>query len=363
MALLRNEEDRKYYSLDNILKTGCRWMLLYGMRSNGKSYSVKKRALTKAWDNHEPFIYLRRWGEDIKMSQLTYFDDMPVYKYTNGENSCVVPYQGSWYWGNVLESGRIERRPKPIGRYCALAEYERYKSQVFNAERILYEEFLTNKMYLGSRDKPEPRLLMQFVSTVARDRNIEVYLIGNTVSRVCPYIEEWGLKGMLNQRPGTIDIYHLRGENGVVDFAVENCEVVATKSKMFFGLSSKQITSGEWEVDEMPKLLKPYEYYDMIYEVCIIASEFKFVIQLMYDDNAQGLFAYVYPMTKDRKILRTITNEFSTDPMVTKAFRSDIYPETILAQCFRKGKVCYSDNLTGTDFKQVLSMYDLGVIV
>lgn len=363
MSLLNKEENRQYYDLSNILKCGCNWMLLYGMRSNGKSYAVKERALKKAWNDHEPFVYLRRWGEDIKQKQLTYFDDMPVYEYTNGNYMCMTPYQGYWYWGNALESGKIEKSAKPIGRYCALAEAERYKSQVFNAERIIYEEFLTNKIYLGSRERPEPRLLMQFVSTVARDRDIEVYLIGNTISRVCPYIDEWGLKGMMVQKPGTIDIYHLRGENGIVDFAVENCEVVATKSKMFFGLSSKQIVSGEWEVDEMPKLLKPYDYFDMMYEVCITAGEFKYVIQLMFDPSNDGLFVYIYPLTKNRKILRIITDEFSTDPMTSKSFRNDIKPEVLMAQCFRRGKVCYSDNLTGTDFRQVLKMYELGVSV
>ena len=358
-----NKEERKYYDLSNLLQTGCKWMLLYGMRSNGKSYAVKMHTLKKCYEKGETFVYLRRWGEDIKQKQLTYFDDMPIYTITNGEYTTVTPYQGFFYWANVSETGRIERSGKPIGRYCALAEAERYKSQVFNAERIIYEEFLTNKLYLGSRERPEPRLLMQFVSTVARDRDIEIFLIGNTISRVCPYIDEWGFKGMLQQQPGTIDIYHLRGENGIVDFAVENCEVVATKSKMFFGLSSKQITSGEWEVDEMPKLLKPYEYYDMVYEVMLSGGDFKYCLQLMYDPSNQGLFVYVYPLTKERKILRIISDIFSTDPMQTRTFRSDIYPEVLMSQCFRRNKICYSDNLTGTDFKAVLKMYDLGVTV
>lgn len=361
MSLLKKKEETEYYSLENILKCGCNWMLLFGMRSNGKSYAVKDYVLKEAWKDHRPFLYLRRWGEDIRVKQLTYFDDMPIYEYTDGEYMCVTPYQGNWYWGNVLESGKIERGPKSIGRYCALSEAERYKSQVFNTENLIYEEFLTNRLYLGSRERPEPRLLMQFVSTVARDRDIKVFMIGNTISRVCPYIDDWSLKGMRNMKAGTIEIYHLRGENGIVDFAVENCEVVKTRSKMFFGLSSKQITAGEWEVDEMPKLLKPYEYYDMIYEVCLKASDFSYCMQLMYDGSTEGLFVYVYPLTGKRVIERVITDTFNTDPMVTRCFRSDIRPEVIMAQCFRRNKVCYSDNLTGTDFKQVLKMYNLEV--
>ena len=359
-----NKEERQFYRLDNILSCKANYMLIYGMRANGKSYAVKERAVIRAYEKNEIFTYLRRWGQDIKQKEVdNYFDDIPVNKITNGEYDGITAYQGSFYFFNNLENGRKDRAPKAIGRYCALNEAERYKSQVFNSERIIFEEVFTDKIYLGSKERPEPRLLMQFVSTVARDRNIEVYLIANTVSRVNPYVGEWGLKNVLQQKPGTIDVYHLRGENGVVDIAVENCEVIATKSKMFFGRSSKQITSGEWETDEMPKLLKPYEYYDMLYEVKIIGGEFKYCAQLMYDPDTQGLFVYIYPLTKDRKILRTITNEFYTDPFITKAFRSDIEPEVLMAQCFRRSKVCYSDNLTGTDFRQVLKMYELGVTV
>ena len=364
MNILNKERSTEFYRLDNILSTGCNIMLIYGMRANGKSYAVKERAIKKVYENHEPFTYLRRWQQDVKQKEVAnYFDDIPVYSITNGEWQGVTAYQGYFYFFNALENGDIEKSKQSIGRYCALNEAERYKSQVFKTERLIFEEVFTDKLYLGTKERPEPRLLMQFISTIARDRDIEVYLIANTVSRVNPYQGEWGLKNLLQQKPGTIDIYKLRGENGVVNIAVENCEVIATKSKMFFGRSSKQITSGEWETDEMPKLLKPYDYYDMCYEVKLQAGDFTYCLQLMLDQSTDGLFVYVYPLTKDRKILRLITSEFSTDPLTSKGFLSNITAEVLMAQCFRRNKVCYSDNLTGTDFRQVLKMYELGVII
>ena len=363
MSLL-NKDKPQYYRLDNILATGCNYMFIYGMRANGKSYAVKERSIIRAYEHNEPFTYLRRWGQDVKQKEVSnYFDDIPVYEITSGEWQGVTAYQGYFYFFNMLEDGTIERSKQQIGRYCALNEAERYKSQVFKTYRLIFEEVFTDKLSLGSKERPEPRLLMQFISTIARDKDIEVYLIAKTVSRVNPYQGEWGLKNLLQQKPGTIDIYHLRGENGVVDIAVENCEVINTKSKMFFGRSSKQITSGEWETDEMPKLLKPYEYYEMVYEVKISAGEFSYCLQLMYDTSNDGLFVYIYPLTKDRKILRLITNEFSTDPLTSKGFMSNIKPEVLMAQCFKRNKVCYSDNLTGTDFRQVLKMYELGVVI
>lgn len=352
---------KKFYDLQPIMDTGCRWKILYGMRSNGKSYQVKKHIIEDALKGRN-FVYLRRWSEDIKAASVAaYFDDMPFYDLTEGRYIGIMAYQGYFYFYNVGEDDKPKREGSAIGRYCALNMYERYKSQVFkDVDSIVYEEFLTDKYYLAN----EPKLLMQFVSTVARDRDIDVFMVGNTISRVCPYFDDWGLsKGIMNQKPGTIDIYHLRGENGIVDIALENCEVVETKSKMFFGLASKQITAGEWDVDEVPKLLKPYEFYTVLYELTVTAGEFKYIMQLLSDDENGGLFVYVYPSTGNRKTARILTPEFHTDPFITNGFRHDIKAEVYMSNCIRSGKICYSDNLTGTDFRQVMTKYDFRSVI
>lgn len=355
---------KKYYDLKPLLDTGTSWKILYGMRSNGKSYSVKKHVIENALKGRN-FVYLRRWSEDIKTASVeAYFDDMPFGELTDGKYQGIKAYQGYLYFYTIGEDDKPVRSGPAIGRYCALNMYERYKSQVFkDVDSIVYEEFLTDKFYLGTSETPEPKLLMQFVSTVARDRDINVFLIGNTISRVCPYFSYWGLKGVMQQKPGTIDIYHLRGENGVVDIAVENCEIVATNSKMFFGLAAKQITSGEWDVDEVPKLLKPYEFYSMLYELTVVAGDFKYIMQLLSDDENGGLFVYVYPNTTERKTVRILTPEFHTDPFITNGFRNDIKAEVAMCNAIRAGKICYSDNLTGTDFRQVMNKYDFRSVI
>ena len=359
------KEKRKYYDLGPLLATGCNYMILFGMRTNGKSYAVKKNIIEDALQGKN-FVYLRRWSEDIKAASVAaYFDDMPFLELTGGKYTGIMPYQGYFYFYNVGEDDKPLREGPAIGRYCALNLYERYKSQVFkDVENIVFEEFITDRFYLGTPEKPENKIFMQMVSTIARDRDIKVFMIGNTISRVCPYFKEWGMgRDIMTMKPGTISIYHLRGENGVVDIALENCEVVATKSKMFFGTAAKQIVNGEWDVDEVPKLLKPYEYYDMLYELTVIADDFKYIMQLMIDNETGGPFVYIYPNTTGRKTMRTLTPEFHTDPYITKGFRHDIKAECLMAECIRAGKLCYSDNLTGTDFRQVMNKYDFRSVI
>ena len=41
---------KKYYRLDSILKTNAEYLMLLGMRSNGKSYAVKEFLLEKAFN-------------------------------------------------------------------------------------------------------------------------------------------------------------------------------------------------------------------------------------------------------------------------------------------------------------------------
>lgn len=355
---------QRYYDLQKLLETKAPYLILFGMRSNGKSYAVKKHIIEEALKGNR-FVYLRRWKEDLKLAAVsTYFDDMPVREMTHNQYVGIMPYQGYFYFYDIGEDDKPKRAREPIGRYCALNEWERYKSNVFkNYTSIVFEEFITTGLYLGNSEVSEDQLLMQFVSTVSRLEDIRVFLIGNTISRLSPYFKNWSLHNVMKMKPGSIDIYHLKGENGVVDVAVEYCEAVATKSKMFFGNTSKQIINGEWEVNEYPRLLKPYKYHDMLYELGVEYGDFSYAMQLMQDPDTEGLFIYIYPNTKKRKFDRMITDKFTTNPMFNNGFRRRSKVESKMAECFREKKVCFSDNLTGTDFNQILSIYDFRIAV
>ena len=96
---------RKYYSLENILKTDSEYYILLGQRANGKSYAVKEHVLKNAYEKKEHFVYLRRYREDIKTQLVeSYFMDMNVEKITNGTYSIIIAYQSYIYFGNIDEA-------------------------------------------------------------------------------------------------------------------------------------------------------------------------------------------------------------------------------------------------------------------
>lgn len=348
---------RTYYNISNLLKTNAQWLMLLGQRANGKSYQVKKTVLEDAYKGKGYFVYLRRYKADLKQSFVTaYFEDMPISKITNGEYDTVRAINGSIYFVALDETGDTSNR-KLIGRYCALNEAVRYKSQVFkDYTSIVYEEFITDDIYLND----EPRLLQQFVSTVARLDKIRVFLVGNTLSRVCPYFSEWCLEGVLKQKQGTIELYHYHTEQDItVTIAVEYCANTNNENAMFFGQSAKQIITGEWDVKELPKLPRAQYEYEKLYEVKLIYQSFKFCIELLVEPNDGGLLLFVYPLTTDRKIYRIITDTFSDLPNVTSRLDKDRKAELLMIKCFMLNKICFSDNLTGSDFYKVLDKMKL----
>lgn len=351
---------KQYYDISNMLQTKAQYMMLLGQRANGKSYQAKKTVLEDAYNNDNKFVYLRRYKADIKTKAVeSYFEDMSIAKITKNEYDGIIAWNGAIYFSKINEKGE-KVKCKEIGKYCALNEYERYKSWAFvNFTYILYEEFITDNIYLTD----EPRQLQQFVSTVARHRQITVLLIGNTLSRVCPYFSEWCLDGVLKQKQGTIEVYHYHMEDNIIDIAVEYCANANFENKMFFGQTAKQIVSGEWDTVEVPKLPRKQEEYENVYEVLVEYQKFQFVLNLLVEPIEGGVICFVYPFTGQRKIARKITEQFSDNPMISARLDTTKRPEYLISECFRLGKVCYSDNLTGADFKHVNEVFRIGSLL
>lgn len=348
----------RYYSLDKIKKIYAQYKLLVGQRSNGKSFAVKYDCIERAYKNKTKFVYLRRYDKNIKtLAVNAYFADMPVDKITKGDYTHVICDRGCIYFANYdIDQMKYIKGPE-IGRAVALNVAEGYKSQAFvNYDRIIFEEFLTNRTYLEN----EPTELMNLVSTIFRDNEGVVYLIGNTISRVCPYFTEWDLRGTLTLKPGTIQTYDFHrtdvdGKDILTTIAVEMCESLGSPSKMIFGRSAKAIAGGHWEVYDRPKLPGKLEDFTEVYELLIEREGFRFVMKMLIDNKTGGAFLYVYPHSGTRKIPRIITDTFSTDPLITYTLMDENEDEKLIKQLMMQRKICYADNITASDFEMLIA--------
>lgn len=349
---------QRYYTGDRILKEKAQYNLIYGERSNGKSYWIKEYCVSNAYHNDNKFVLLRRYQIEVKASDVeSYFADTPIKSITKGEYNTISVYRGSIYLANIIDDKVV--RGKLIGRCLYLSGASHYKSQAFpDYTDIIFEEVLAKSGYLPN----EPSELMELVSTIARRREIRVWMIGNTISRVCPYYSDWGLVNIPRQEQGTIDVYNFKtsqktesGQDVIVKIAVEYCANSGNNSKMFFGRKEKSITGGSWECREYPNI-STVKDYEVAYEILLKRCNFNFVIQLCTDTINGGVFLYVYPLTTRRKIDRIISDDFSTNPLETDCL---LPSESIIRDCINNNRVCYSDNLTGEDFTTILKLKEI----
>ena len=236
----------KYYSLERIKQIDAQYKILLGGRNIGKSYATKQDVVKCCYDHEKEFIYLRRWDEDIKTKNaINYFSDLNVKEITNGKYTDVYIYQNVIYLCNMNESGKPLEKYL-IGRVHSLNQSERYKSQIFpRVDYVIFEEFITDKQYLNN----EPEQLQEYVSTIFRGRVGVVYMVGNTISKLCPYFNEWKLEKVGKMKThdiklfeNTIQILKPDGfEEIVIKIAVEMCGADSFLSRMAFGSSAEMI--------------------------------------------------------------------------------------------------------------------------
>ena len=334
--------------------SGCDFLLLLGERSNGKSYSSKNLIIRECYKNNKEFIYLRRYDLDVKDSLcVNYFGDCPIETMTSGEYTCIDVWRKGIYLSNIDENGKVKHGQK-IGYCHGLSGAEHYKSLAFpDVSYIIYEEVVSQT---GRYIFNEPSALQQYVSTIFRHRKGKVILVGNTISRICPYYNEWDLK-IAKQKLGTVEDYVFHNDNGDdTRLKVYLTDTLNYNTGMFFGLPAKNITKGAYDVTEQPHLPKPLTKYKTLYNVVMEYNEFKFLCTLFMDKENNDIVWYVQPKTTEIKAgTRVISNKFYTNPLCTRSFRNPLSAtEQKIFNYIYTGKICFSDNLTGTEWNNII---------
>lgn len=354
----------KYYSLDRIKKVNAQYKILLGGRNIGKSYATKHDVVKECFLTGSEFVYLRRWDEDIKIKNVVpYFADLNAEDITNGQYKNVIVYQSKIYLCNYDENGKVEDKFL-IGYTHALNKHERYKSQIYpKVNYIIYEEFITNELYLPD----ECNKLQNYVSTIFRERVGVVYMVGNTISKLCPYFNEWKLDKVLKMKTHDIALFENTTEvltnDGIVTItviiAVEMCGAQSVLSKMGFGDSASMIVKNKWQNKTVPTINNEiYENADLIYTVFVYCDNLVFRMELLNINNS--IFWYVTPQTKDIKNFdskRIVTDKPDIIPLHTFGFCALSDQERTAFNLIRQNKVFYCSNECGTDFQQVLRKY------
>lgn len=269
-------ETVKYYSLNNILKKHAQYNVIFGKRSNGKTFACLEYGIKEFFKNGSEIAYIRRNIEDLRGKRgRTLFDNLVslglIEKYSNGVWTDVYYYGLRWYFCRWVEDDNGHKTritdEKPFCNGFALSGMEHDKSSSYPRVRtIIFDEFLSRGVYLPD----EFIIFMNTLSTIARLRtDVNIFMVGNTVNKYCPYFAEMGLKNVKTQKSGTIDLYKY-GESELrvaVEYTSANTGATG-KGNVLFAFDNpklQMITHGDWEIDIYPHIPYKYKKDDVIF--------------------------------------------------------------------------------------------------
>lgn len=352
------------YNLDSIDAIGATINLIYGERSNGKSYQVKhKKAVVKFIETGRRFILMRRWKEEITTEKIErYFADIDIEKLTNGEYNCVTMWRKQLFLSSYDNEKGTTKKGVRIGYVVALSTEQNYAGGSYlDVDDIIFEEFMSRSEYIAH----ESDKLMNFWNTVDRKQNrVRLWLVGNTISRVCPYISDWGLHKIVSeQKQGTIETVELptgtQDEDGneiTIKLAIEYC-ASSGQTSYAIGKHKDMLNKGSWQSDPQPHLPKSYKEYTKLYCIIFLYKDFKFKAEYLRDEDNQRCW-FVTPY---RGKIYNNTLVFSDEVRISPYWQRDIYNPSIsnfvirdLLNTFRENNIFYATDLCGTDFKQVI---------
>lgn len=350
------QEKSKFYSLTKILNKKADYNIIFGERSNGKTYAALLYGLKRFVATGEQFAYIRRWREDLRGKRAenlfsNHVANGAIEEITNGEFNAIFYLSGKWYLAKYdADKKKYYPQNTPFCYGFCLSEQEHEKSSSYpNVTTIIFDEFLTRRYYLPD----EFMLFMNLLSTIIRQRdNVKVFMLGNTINKYCPYFSEMGLKQVTNMEQGTIDIYKF-GQGGAV-VAVEYCSTIvkqkaSNKYFCFDNQNLQMITGGKWELAAYPHLPTKYTPKDVLFVYYIVFNEV--ILQGNIIQKGSENFTYIHMKTtpiKDDDNALIYSLEMNGKPNYKRKLLSTAtYIEAQVTKYFATDKVFYQNNEVG----------------
>lgn len=375
-----------YYNLDRIDKEDSQINIIIGERSNGKSYQVKHRKaiqpfmdsykkvdkekiLYDSYKNLDRFFLVKRLESEITPSFVEkYFRDVDIYKITNGEYDCIDIYRKEIYFAKFDMKTMKPKRGILIGYMGALSLEQNYAGASYlDVKNIIFEEFMSRKGFNNAYLPQEPTKLMNLYSTIDRKRGVvKLWLLGNTISKVCPYYKDWGLFEILKKmHQGDLVTIKLptgdvddKGNKIEVKLSIEYC-ISTGKSSYVIGDHASMLNRGSWQTDPQPIIPKSYKEFKFLFRIGFEYKKFRFIGEYLKDPTNNNYIWFIYPYNKEfNKKIKIIFSDMIKNDV---RYQRNIYNLTIdniklkeLFSTFREGNIFYASDEVGTDFKQAI---------
>ena len=363
--MLKLYNGNAHYNINPLLNCGCRWNGILSERSNGKSFAVMQYCFIDALERNRNFALVYRYAREITKSDVDdYFSDTGLLKWlkrNTGYDGVTCDRNTKDLYFFKMENGK-EKRVKKCGKAFCVELQKSYKSKHYDdIYNIVYEEYIIDDApYLRNEWKEFNNLC----STIFRRRlDVKIFLLGNTTSRECPYMLEFGID-IYKVKQGSITIAELQKEDGRKEkFAFERCKPREDKESIFFGSADKEITGGEWSAREYPHLFVDLKETEIIYTFFMInelGGAWK-CIEFLYNDLR---YIYVYPFDFDDvqffPSFDVFTDKYTESTMQKRNYflHAEKKRQRRIYDIYRAGRFVYATNLCGTEFNNSLKRYN-----
>ena len=348
----------KFWDIHPILSKHAKYNVIFGERSNGKTYGVLQYGLEQFFEHGSRLGIIRRWEEDFRGKQAnTMFDALiengVVHKLSKGKWNSIIYQSHRWYLckRNLNNPKDVLIDDEPVAYAFALSSDEHYKSSSYPKIRtILFDEFLTRGSYLPD----EFIKFTSILSTIIRLRDdVTIFMCGNTVNQYSPYFVEMGLTNIKNMSRGKIDLYSYGDSGLTVAVEFSDFPTKEKKSNVYFAFNNpklEMIRSGAWEMDIYPHLPMKYKPKDIEYMYFIVFDNQTLQCEIINIDDMS--FTYIHRKTTEIKdndgYYMVYSQETSPKPNYRKKITKPVYPiEKSIVSYFVRDKVFYQDNEVG----------------
>lgn len=291
-----------WYSFENIDKLKCLFNFIISMRSSGKTIAMKDKMLNIAKKHHR-FVYIRRTATETKsVAMKEFFNKLFLLGYHTEFNGLIK-----------FEKDCFTVENEVIGYVIPLSTSNNSRSMDFiNIDAIFFEEFVLMEDDKHKYLKDEVFKFLELYSTIARDKDIPVYFIGNNIQLYNPYFIYFDIK------PPT------HGLKKWHDMAVEiwqNKDLEIEKSKTRFGKLISHTAYGDYSINN-----NSFETnINLIRKMDKGASP---LFDFKFNDNLYGVWRlnnslFITNTTANRGITVAVTDkDRSSDNITVKGFKN-----------------------------------------
>ena len=211
-----------YWDIRRTLSYNALFNFIIGPRGAGKTYGMLKYCLTELAPKGRQFMYVRRM--ETELDKLT--------KMRGGRLFNAVAKDPALS-GHVLraESNVLSMDKKVIGYAQNLSSASILKSDAFpDVDIIIFDEFIIDNTGTYHYLKDEVRKFLDLYETVARGRDVRVFILSNAVSVANPYFDFFHL-----DKPHSGDIQRFGKSRDILVENVQVHELMENKKRSRFG--------------------------------------------------------------------------------------------------------------------------------